>query len=77
MKQYDFGIFVGVTDSSKSKVLKKRKSRWGNDKAEMPAVATLPVMNMAGTSGVGVPGVATNIQLGQGAVVRPTMPGKS
>lgn len=53
------------SDFGRSKILRKKKSRWSNDKmhSSSPPVA-VPTIPTAGR-GVGVPGVATNIQLGR------------
>ena len=69
--------FISPTDSSKSKVLRKKKSRWGNEKVELPAILPhIPTPVHIPTLGVGAPGVANRMQLGPAAVVKSSVPCK-
>ncbi|KAK7115890.1 SURP and G-patch domain-containing protein 1-like [Littorina saxatilis] len=64
------------SDGSKSKVLRKKKSRWGNETAELsPVVAHIPTPTLSPT--VSVPGIATHIKLGQGANIKSALPSAS
>lgn len=66
---------ISPTDGSKSKVLRKKKSRWGNETAELsPVVAHIPTPTLSPT--VSVPGIATHIKLGQGANIKSALPCK-
>ncbi|XP_076443807.1 SURP and G-patch domain-containing protein 1-like isoform X2 [Babylonia areolata] len=60
-------------ETSRSKVLRKKKSRWSNDKTRSPSppAAAPPVMPTMSRTG---PGVATNVQLGQPAAARRSVP---
>lgn len=70
---------ISPTDSSKSKVLRKKKSRWGNEKVELPPTVShiptpLPTPVHIPTAGARAPGVASNMQLGQAAPVKRSVP---
>ncbi|KAK7496054.1 hypothetical protein BaRGS_00012755 [Batillaria attramentaria] len=56
-----------TNEDSKSKVRRKKKSRWGNEKVEIPPVG---VVAMPTPSGIGVPAVPANIQLGGRATMK-------
>ncbi|XP_025076814.1 SURP and G-patch domain-containing protein 1-like [Pomacea canaliculata] len=64
-------------EENRERVRRKKKSRWGSERDSqlIQSIPVTPAAAVAGRSGLAAPGVVTNVQLGQGAIVKPLHPG--